>query len=34
MNRDELIRSITALLDRSEYRILVIIYNMLRKTKE
>lgn len=35
MNRDELIRSITALLDRSEYRMLVIIYNMLlRKTKE
>lgn len=35
MNRDELIRSITALLDQSEYRILVIIYNMLlRKTEK
>lgn len=35
MNRDELIKAITALLDRSEYRMLVIIYNMLlRKTKE
>ena len=35
VNREELIRAITELLDRSEYRILVIIYNMLlRKTKE
>lgn len=30
MNRNELIKAITALLDRCEYRILVVIYNMLR----
>lgn len=34
MNRDELIRSITALLDRAEYRILVVIHNMLRRCAE